>query len=110
MGSSWTRGQTHVPCVGRHILNHWTTREVPSLICIAAKIFLQLPAALPFLFLLLLVPMILFVSLKFHLVSFDSVLRLDDKIWTFKVVYHSVYPSQLCDNCSFHTQSFVSIL
>ena len=27
-GSSWTRNQTHVPCIGRHILNHWTTREV----------------------------------------------------------------------------------
>ena len=29
MGSSWTRYQTHVPCIGRQILNHWTTREVP---------------------------------------------------------------------------------
>ena len=26
--SSLTRGQTHVPCVGRQILNRWTTREV----------------------------------------------------------------------------------
>ena len=26
--SSLTRDQTHVPCVGRRILNHWTTREV----------------------------------------------------------------------------------
>ena len=26
--SSWARGQTHVPCIGRWILNHWTTREV----------------------------------------------------------------------------------
>ena len=26
VGSSWTRGrQTHVPCIGRQILNHWTT-------------------------------------------------------------------------------------
>ena len=25
-----TRDQTHIPCIGRHILNHWTTREVPS--------------------------------------------------------------------------------
>ena len=23
--SSWTRGRTHVPCIGRRILNHWTT-------------------------------------------------------------------------------------
>ena len=32
MGSSWTRDQTHVPCVGRQILNHCATREVPLLI------------------------------------------------------------------------------
>ena len=28
-GSSWTRDWTSVPCIGRQILNHWTTREVP---------------------------------------------------------------------------------
>ena len=27
MRSSWTRDQTHVPCIGKRILNHWTTRE-----------------------------------------------------------------------------------
>ena len=27
MGSSWTRAQTRVPCIGRRILNHCTTRE-----------------------------------------------------------------------------------
>ena len=27
VGSSWTREQTCVPCFGRCILNHWTTRE-----------------------------------------------------------------------------------
>ena len=27
--SSPTRDQTHVPCIGRQILNHWTTSEVP---------------------------------------------------------------------------------
>ena len=26
---SWTKDQTHVPCTGRQILNHWTIREVP---------------------------------------------------------------------------------
>jgi len=26
--SSWTRDGTHVSCIGRWILNHWTTREV----------------------------------------------------------------------------------
>ena len=29
--SSWTRDLTHVPCIVRQILNHWTTREVPRL-------------------------------------------------------------------------------
>ena len=28
VGSSWTRAQTHVPCIGRQILNHCATREV----------------------------------------------------------------------------------
>ena len=28
VGSSWIRGGTHVSCIGRQILNHWTTREV----------------------------------------------------------------------------------
>ena len=28
VGSSRTRDQTRVPCVGRQILNHWITREV----------------------------------------------------------------------------------
>ena len=27
--STPTRDQTHIPCIGRWILNHWTTREVP---------------------------------------------------------------------------------
>ena len=28
MGSSWTRDWTHVPCISRRILYHWTTMEV----------------------------------------------------------------------------------
>ena len=28
--SSLTRDRTHVPCIGRQILYHWTTREVPQ--------------------------------------------------------------------------------
>ena len=28
VGSSWSRDTTHVPCIGRQILNHWTTKEV----------------------------------------------------------------------------------
>ena len=27
--SSWTRDRTHVSCVARWILNHWTCKEVP---------------------------------------------------------------------------------
>ena len=27
--SSQTRDLAHVPCIGRQVLNHWTTREVP---------------------------------------------------------------------------------
>ena len=29
VGSSWTRDPIHVPCIGRWILNHRTTREAP---------------------------------------------------------------------------------
>ena len=29
--SSWTKDLTRVPRIGRQILNHWTTREVPLL-------------------------------------------------------------------------------
>ena len=29
--SSLTRDQTHVPCIGRWILNYWATREVLTL-------------------------------------------------------------------------------
>ena len=31
VGSSWTRDRTRVPCIGRRILNHCATREVPLL-------------------------------------------------------------------------------
>ena len=31
VGSFWTRAQTRVPCIGRQILNHCATREVPEL-------------------------------------------------------------------------------
>ena len=31
VGSSWTRARTCVPCIGRQILNHCATREVPQL-------------------------------------------------------------------------------
>ena len=32
VGSSQTRARTHVPCIGRQILNHCTTREALELI------------------------------------------------------------------------------
>ena len=32
--SSPTRDWTHILCIARQILNHWTTKEVPSLLCI----------------------------------------------------------------------------
>ena len=35
--SSPTRDQTCIPCVGRWILNHWTTREVPWLLVMREK-------------------------------------------------------------------------
>ena len=35
VGSSQARDWTHVPCPGRRILNHWTTREVPAGIFLA---------------------------------------------------------------------------
>ena len=31
VGSSWTRSQTCVPCIGRWILNHCATREAPAI-------------------------------------------------------------------------------
>ena len=40
-GSSWTRARTRVPCIGRWILNHCATREVPS-IGILNKVFISL--------------------------------------------------------------------
>ena len=35
--SSQTRYQTHVPCIGRQILNHWTTREVQGNLVVRKK-------------------------------------------------------------------------
>ena len=32
VGSSQTRGRTPVPHIGRQILNHWTTREIPDVL------------------------------------------------------------------------------
>ena len=35
--SSQTKDQTHVPCIGRQIINHWTTREVSGSLWIQRK-------------------------------------------------------------------------
>ena len=37
--SSPTRDRTRVPCFGRRILNHWTTKEVPSFFCVCNTLF-----------------------------------------------------------------------
>ena len=41
--SSQTRDRTHVPCIGRWILNHWSTREVPlfAIECHLVKNFIK---------------------------------------------------------------------
>ena len=40
VGSSQIKGQTHVPCMGRQILNHWTTREVLNIFKLMSQKFL----------------------------------------------------------------------
>ena len=40
MGSSWTRDWTCVPCIGRQILNLWTTREAPASLFIVIHFWL----------------------------------------------------------------------
>ena len=30
VGSSQSRNQTYIPCIGKQILNHWTTKEAPT--------------------------------------------------------------------------------
>ena len=40
MGSSRTRARTHVPCIGRWILNHCATGEAPLLLLISSFILL----------------------------------------------------------------------
>ena len=42
--SSWTRDRTRVPCIGRQILNHWTSQEnpLPSLLANSPQLSLRL--------------------------------------------------------------------
>ena len=40
--SSLTRDQTRTPCTGTLILNHWTTREVPSPGFLKAQLYCHL--------------------------------------------------------------------
>ena len=37
VGSSWTRNQTHVPCLGRWILYHWATRDAPLFLLLTCR-------------------------------------------------------------------------
>ena len=39
----WTRDQIHVPCIGRQILNQWTTREVLKVTCLFFPLYCELP-------------------------------------------------------------------
>ena len=41
-GSSQTRAQTRVPCIGRQILNHCTTREAPKVYFFREDLYLLL--------------------------------------------------------------------
>ena len=50
VGSSRTRARTRVPCTGRQILNHCTTREVPSLHLKTKQFILKVGWLLPGLF------------------------------------------------------------
>ena len=43
VGSSRTRDQIRVPCIGRWILNHCTTREVPHFSDLSPQIFIYCP-------------------------------------------------------------------
>ena len=38
----WTRDQTRVPCIGRQILNHWTTRKVPEIYVLVSPTRVQI--------------------------------------------------------------------
>ena len=43
VGSSWTGDQTHVPCISRWILNHWTTGEVLIHVFIHGSVHTSIP-------------------------------------------------------------------
>ena len=66
VGSSWTRDQTYVPCIGRQILNHWTTREVLSYrFLLITVIFIA-----RYLIFLMLLLWFFFNSTKYNLITF----------------------------------------
>ena len=47
MGSSQARDGTYVPSIGRRILNHWTTREVPTLSILLKDCSSRIPVGPP---------------------------------------------------------------
>ena len=68
--SSPTRDQTHVPCTGRQILNHWTTREVPLILLLNVYINLNLHHHHAF---EIHINKFFFNSLKFFFISFSLI-------------------------------------
>ena len=49
VGPSWTRTQTRVPCIGRQVLNHCATREVPGHLFLITCKYLYFPVEYCFL-------------------------------------------------------------
>ena len=47
VGSSPTRARTCVPCIGRRILNHCATREVPTQLLLNCSLYLNIPHPAP---------------------------------------------------------------
>ena len=50
--SSQNRDRTHVPCIGRRILNHWTTRDILLHLCYTSvytcdSVLISTPGLLP---------------------------------------------------------------
>ena len=89
--SSPTRDQTHIPCIGRWILNPWTTRKVLTFFSIPSISFLR--------------HLTFFICFKYvHNISITSVLALVDclfscKLWFFLVLdmikYFLLFPGYL---------------
>ena len=83
--SSPTRAQTLVPCIGRRILNHWTTREVPKF---GVYILGTRKCSLPNLsFLLLCAITLIFCWVPTHSASFLGRLRRSGKEFSYLLLW-----------------------